>query len=241
MAADAVVEGATVEALAWIGPGARVGAGSWIEAGAFVGAGAAVGRDCRLMAHSVLCAGCALGDRVWLNPGAVVGGEGFGYARTPEGHLRIPQAGRVVIEDDVDVGANSCIDRASMGATRIRRGAKLDNLVQIAHGVEVGEDSLVVAMAGIAGSTKLGRNVIMAAQSGASGHLTLGDGVQIAAASAAFADQPAGARIAGVPGIDHQTWLRASTAFAQLPALLKRVRALERRVAELEGEREGAG
>jgi len=239
VAADAAVEGATVEAFAWIGPGARVGAGSWIEAGAFVGAGATVGRDCRLMVHSVLCAGCALGDRVWLNPGAVVGGEGFGFAPTPEGHLRIPQAGRAVLEDDVDVGANSCIDRAAMGATRVRRGAKIDNLVQIGHGVEIGEGSLLVAFAGIAGSTRLGKNVIMAARSGASGHLTIGDGVQFAAASAAFSDQPAGARIAGVPAIDHQTWLRASTAFAQLPALLKRVRALEKRVAELEAAGSG--
>ncbi len=239
VAPDAAVDpAATVEAFAWVGPGARVGPGTWLESGAVVGPGAVVGRDCRLMAHSVVCAGCELGDRVWLNPGAVIGGEGFGFAPTPEGHLRIPQTGRAVLEDDVDVGANSCVDRAAMGDTRIRRGAKLDNLVMIGHGTEVGERSLLVAYAGVAGSSRLGKNVVLAAKSGVINHLTIGDGVQVAVGARVVGDQPAGARVAGHPAIDHATWLRASAAFAELPALVKKVRALEKRVAELEGERE---
>lgn len=237
VAADAAVDGATVEAFAWVGPGARVGAGSWLEAGAYVGPGATVGRDCRLMPGSVVAAGCALGDRVWLNPGAVVGGEGFGFAPTAAGHLRIPQTGRAVVEDDVDVGANSCIDRATMGDTVVRRGAKLDDLVMIGHGVEIGEDALLAGQAAVAGSTRLGKRVVLAGRAGAANHLTIGDGVQIAAGGIALADQPAGVHLAGVPAIDHPTWLRASAAFAQLPALVKRVRALERRLAELEGSR----
>lgn len=237
VAPDAAVDGATVEAFAWVGPGARVGAGSWLETGAVVGPGASVGRDCRLMPHSVVCAGCRLGDRVWLNPGAVIGGEGFGFAPTAEGNLRIPQTGRAVLEDDVDVGANSCVDRAAMGDTVVRRGAKLDNLVQVGHGAEIGEGDLLAGQSAVAGSARLGKGVILAGRAGVSNHLTVGDGAQIAAGAIALSDQPAGARLAGVPAIDHKTWLRASAAYAELPALIRRVRALEKRIAELEAKR----
>ena len=236
VAADAVVEGATVEAFAWVGPGARVGPGSWIESGAYVGAGAEVGRTCRLMPHSVVAAGCRLGDRVWLNPGAVLGGEGFGFAPSPEGHVKIPQVGRAVLEDDVEVGANSCVDRATMGETTVRRGAKLDNLVQVAHGAEIGEGCLLVAYAGVAGSAKLGKGVIMAAKSGVINHAEIGDGAQIATGSRVLRSQPAGARLCGYPAIDQRQWLRAVTKFADLPAMAKRLRKLEARVAELEKE-----
>jgi UDP-3-O-[3-hydroxymyristoyl] glucosamine N-acyltransferase len=234
VADDAVVEGATIEAFAFVGPGARIGAGSWIESGAYVGTGAEVGRSCRLMPHSVVLEGCRLGDRVWLNSGSVVGGEGFGFAPSPEGHVKIPQVGRAVIEDDVEIGANSCVDRATMGATVVRRGAKLDNFVQVGHGTEIGEGCFLVAYVGIGGSTKLGKGVIMAARSGASNHLEIGDGVQVAAGGVTLQSQPAGARLAGYPAIDHKAWLRASKAFSELPALVRRVRALEARLAELE-------
>ena len=239
MAADAVVEGATIEAFAFVGAGARVGPGSWIESGAYVGAGAEVGRSCRLMPHSVLAAGCRLGDRVWLNPGAVIGGEGFGFAPSAEGHLKIPQIGRAVLEDDVEVGANSCVDRATMGDTMVRRGAKLDNLVQVAHGAEIGEDDFLVAFAGIAGSAKLGKGVIVAAKAGVIGHAEIGDGVQIATGSRVLRSQPAGARLAGYPAIDHDTWLKATARFADLPAMARKIRKLEARVAELEQAEQG--
>jgi UDP-3-O-[3-hydroxymyristoyl] glucosamine N-acyltransferase len=232
VALDAVVDGATVEAFAFVGPGARVGRGSWIEAGAYVGAGSELGEGCRLMPNSVVAPGCGLGDRVWLNPGAVIGGEGFGFAPSPAGHVKIPQVGRAVLEDDVEVGSNSCVDRATMGETVVRRGAKLDNLVQIGHGTEIGEGCLLVAYTGIAGSTKLGKGVVMAAKSGAINHLEIGDGVQVAVGGFVLQDQPAGARLSGQPAIDHRQWLRASAAFAKLPELVQRVRALERRLEE---------
>jgi UDP-3-O-[3-hydroxymyristoyl] glucosamine N-acyltransferase len=234
VAADAQVDGARIEAFAWIGPGARVGAGSWIEAGAVVGAGAVIGQDCRLMPHSVVTQSCTLGDRVWLNPGAVVGGEGFGFVRGPGVPLKIPQAGNVVIEDDVEIGTNSCVDRAAMGTTRVRRGAKLDNLVQVGHAAEIGPGCFMVAYSGVAGSSKLGAGVTLAARAAVLGHLDIGDGVQVGVASAVHDDQPAGARVTGVPAIAHATWLRAATAFSELPDLIKHLRALEARVAELE-------
>ncbi len=238
VAADAVVEGATVEAFAFVGPGARVGRGSWIESGAYVGAGARVGESCRLMPHSVVAAGCLVGDRVWLNPGAILGGEGFGFAPSPAGHLKIPQTGRVVIEDDVEIGANSCVDRATMGDTTVRRGAKLDNLVQVAHGAEIGEDDFLVAFAGVAGSARLGKGVIVAAKAGIIGHVEIGDGVQIATGSRVLRSQPAGARLAGYPAIDHDSWLKASARFADLPEMARKIRKLEARVAELEKDGE---
>ena len=234
VAEDAVVSGATVEAFAWVGPGARVGAGSWIQSGAYVGAGVEVGRDCRLMPHSVVAAGCRLGDRVWLNPGAAIGGEGFGFAPSHDGHVKIPQVGSTVLEDDVEVGSNSCVDRATMGETLVRRGAKLDNLVQVGHGTEIGEGSFLAAYAGVAGSAKLGKGVVMAAKSGVGNHLEIGDGAVIATGSRVLKDQPPGARVSGYPAIEHRQWLRSVTAAADLPALLRRVRKLEARIAELE-------
>jgi UDP-3-O-[3-hydroxymyristoyl] glucosamine N-acyltransferase len=234
VADDAVVKDATVEAFAFVGPGAHVGAGSWIESGAYVGAGAEIGDSCRLMPHSVLAAGCRLGDRVWLNPGAVLGGEGFGFAPSPRGHVKIPQVGRVVVEEDVEIGANSCIDRATMGDTTVRRGAKIDNLVQVAHGAEIGEGDLLVAFAGIAGSAKLGKGVIVAAKAGVINHAEIGDGVQISTGSRVLKSQPAGARLAGYPAIDHGDWLKAAARFADLPEMARKIRKLEARIAELE-------
>jgi len=237
VAPDARVDGARVEAMAWIGPGAVVGEGTWVEAGAVIGAGASVGRNCRLMPHSVVSADCTIGDRVWLNPGAVVGGEGFGFAPGPEVPEKIPQAGTVIIEDDVEIGANSCVDRAAMGTTRVRRGAKLDNLVQVGHAAEIGPGTCMVAYSGVAGSSKLGAGVTLAAKAAVLGHIELGDGAQVGVASVVHDDQPTGARVTGVPAIDHRTWLRAATAFSDLPDLIKRLRALETRVAELEEEK----
>lgn len=228
------VEGATVMAFAYVGPGATVGAGTVLHPHSYVGAGATVGRDCVVMAGAVVADGCVLGDRVWLNPGAVVGGEGFGFVPTPGGHVKIPQTGRAVVEDDVEIGANSNVDRAAMGDTVVARGAKLDNLVQVGHGARVGPDCLLVAYAGVAGSTTLGRGVVLAARAGALGHLEIGDGVQVAAYGLLTRDTPAGARQAGVPAMDHARWLRVSASLPELPELLAQVRRLEARIAELE-------
>ncbi len=235
----AVVEGqaagATVMAFAYVGPGAVVGEGSVVFPGSYVGAGAIVGRDCRLMAGSVVCDGCVVGDRVWLNPGAVVGGEGFGFVPTAQGHVKIPQTGRAVIGDDVELGANTCVDRAAMGDTEVKRGAKLDNLVQIGHGVTVGEDALLVAYAAVAGSTRLGRGTVMAVRSTVLGHLDVGDGTQLGAHALLTEDTRAGERRSGTPAIEHTNWLKVAAASPSLPELLVTVRRLEAEVAKLKG------
>ena len=227
---------ATIEAFAWIGPGARVGANTWIEAGVRIGAGATVGSGCRLMANSVVCDGCVLGDRVWLNPGAVVGSEGFGFAPTAAGNIKIPQVGRAVLEDDVELGANTCVDRAAMSETRIGQGTKTDNFVQVGHAAQIGRHGLMVAYSGVAGSSRLGDRVVLAAKSAVLGHISLGDGAQVGVASAVHSDVPAGGKVTGVPAINHRRWLRAAAGFSQLPDLLKTVRRLVRRVDVLEDE-----
>ena len=237
VAPDAVVDGVRVEAFAWVGPGARVGPGSWLQAGSVVGAGAVVGSDCRLMPHAVVMDGCSLGDRVWLNPGAVVGAEGFGFAPGPEGHLKIPQVGGVSVGDDVEIGANSCVDRAALDTTRVRAGAKLDNLVQVGHAADIGEHSLMVAFSGVAGSTRLGKGVVLAAKAAVLGHISVGDGARVGVASAVTSTVEPGDEVTGIPAIKHARWRRAVTAFADLDQLTKTIRKLEKRIAQLEESR----
>ena len=164
---------------------------------------------------------------------SVVGGEGFGFVPTPAGLHKIPQTGRAVVGDDVEIGANSCVDRAAMGDTEVRAGAKLDNLVQVGHGAIVGEHDVLVAYSGVAGSTRLGKGVTLAARATVLGHLDVGDGVTVAACSMLTEDTPAGERRSGVPAIDHRRWLRLAAALPELPELLATVRRLEAEVARL--------
>ena len=180
-----------------------------------------VGNSFTAHAHAVVREHCRLGSNVVLQNGAVIGADGFGFARTSIGWYKIVQSGPAVLEDDVEIQANSCIDRASIGETRIRRGAKIDNLVQVGHGSTVGEDTLLCAQVGIAGSTELGRNVILAGQVGVAGHCSLGDGVIMTAQSGVSSDVPAGKTISGSPAIDNRQWLRAVTIFNRLPDLIK--------------------
>ncbi|MFQ3581552.1 MAG: UDP-3-O-(3-hydroxymyristoyl)glucosamine N-acyltransferase [Chloracidobacterium sp.] len=197
--------------------------------------GARIGDDCVLHAHVVIREQVELGRRVIVHNHVTVGCDGFGYAKRPDGRWeKIPQGGRVIIEDDVEIGAGTQIDRASVGETRIRRGAKLDNLVQIGHAVEVGEDTLLCAQVGIAGSATIGSRVILAGQVGVAGHLTIGDGVTALAQSGIPNDVPAGRQVAGYPAVDRRQWLRVSAAQAKLPDLLKYIHALEARLAALE-------
>jgi UDP-3-O-[3-hydroxymyristoyl] glucosamine N-acyltransferase len=226
--------GVVVEAFATVGSGAAVGEGTWIQGGAYVGAGAQIGARCRLMPTSVVMDGCVLGDEVWLNPGAIVGGEGFGFAPTPQGLMKIPQVGRAVLEDRVELGANSCVDRAAMGETRVGRGAKFDNFCQVGHAAEIGPHSCLVAYAGVAGTSRLGAGVTVAARSSVLGHLNIGDGVTVAAHSMVARDAEPGARLSGVPAGPHERWLKASVALGRLPELVERVRELEARLAALE-------
>lgn len=225
----AVAEGASVGPLAVVGPRVVVGAGSTIGARATVEEDSVLGRDCFLYPGSYVGRGSRLGDRVVLQAGAVVGSDGFGYARVEGVYHKIPQIGVVVLEDDVEIGANACIDRATLGETRIGRGTKIDNLVQIGHNAALGEHSAIAALSGVAGSSRIGNRFQMGGQSGANGHIRIGDDVVLAANSVIWSDTPDGVMISGVPARPHRERLKADAALRQLPALVKRVRELEKR------------
>jgi UDP-3-O-[3-hydroxymyristoyl] glucosamine N-acyltransferase len=179
---------------------------------------------------------CRIGDRVILQNGVIVGGDGFGFAKTSAGtHFKIVQSGVTVIEDDVEIQTLSSIDRATVGETRVKRGAKIDSLVQVGHASVVGEDNIICAQTGLAGSSILGKDVLLAGQVGISGHLTIHDHAIIYAQSGIGGDVQEGAVMSGSPAFDSRDWLRAITAFPKLPELLKTVRQLEKRLAQLEG------
>jgi UDP-3-O-[3-hydroxymyristoyl] glucosamine N-acyltransferase len=227
---------AQVMPLASVGPGAEVGARTVVSPGVQIGEAARVGEDCLLHANVVIRERCVVGDRVILQPGCVIGSDGFGFALDMVGegrgprHFKVPQAGNVVVEDDVEIGANSCVDRGTLGTTRIGRGAKLDNLVHIAHNVEVGPLSILAAQVAIAGSTKLGMGVVCWGQAGVAGHLTLGDRVTVAAQSGVGTDVEAGARVAGSPAKPDLQWARSSAAFYRLADMRRELRELRAQV-----------
>ena len=181
-----------------------------------------------------------MGDRVILQNGVVVGGDGFGFAKTAAGtQYKIVQSGIVVVEDDVEIQALTAVDRATVGETRIKRGAKIDNLVQIGHASVVGEDNILCSQVGLAGSTILGKSVLLAGQVGVSGHLTIHDNAVAYAQSGIGHDVPAGTMVSGSPAFDNRTWLRAVTAFPKLPEMVRTMRELEKRLAELEAKVKG--
>ncbi len=236
IAPDASVHAtATIEAFAVVEAGAVIGAESWIMAHAYVGRGASLGQRCRLMPHAVVMDRCKLGDRVWLKPGAVVGADGFGHVQGPEGVVRVPQLGIAVLEDDVEVGANACVDRAALDETRIGRGSRLDNLVQIAHGVHVGAQCLIAAFAGVAGGARLGDRVVMAGRTAVVDGIEVGDGAVFAGLASAAKNVPKGAKIGGSPARSYRRWLRESAAVSALPELVRTVA----RHSRLLGERVG--
>ncbi|MHB8417068.1 MAG: UDP-3-O-(3-hydroxymyristoyl)glucosamine N-acyltransferase [Myxococcales bacterium] len=223
---------AEVGPLAYVGEGACIGARTVLRPGAVVERGARVGADCLLHAGAVVRERCLVGDRVVLQPGAVVGSDGFGYAFDPQGpaHVKVPQAGIARLEDDVELGANACVDRATHGETVVGRGTKVDNLVQIAHNVRIGPLSILCAQAGVAGSTRLGAGVLLGGQAGLIGHLEIGDGAKVGAGTGVMADIPAGEAYSGSPAQPHRGWLKSSAIFPRLPELLKRLEALERKL-----------
>ncbi len=236
-----VASGATIAPDASIGPfavieeGGVIGARSVVHAHVTVGRGARIGEDCLLHARVSIRERVHVGHRVVVQDGAVIGSDGYGFAHTADGaHVKIPQVGDVVIEDDVEIGANTTIDRPAIGETRIRAGAKIDNLVQIAHGVTVGRNALLAAQVGIAGSTTIEDSVVLAGQVGVAGHLTLGKGVIATAQTGIPNSVDAGTMVSGYPAIPNRDWLKASAVFRKLPELRKTLSDLEARLAALE-------
>jgi UDP-3-O-[3-hydroxymyristoyl] glucosamine N-acyltransferase len=203
--------------------------------GVFVGPGSSIGDDTVLYANVTIYDRVTIGQRVIIHAGAVLGADGFGYVQGRDGHHhKIPQVGGVRVEDDVEIGANVCIDRATLGETLIRRGTKIDNLVHIAHNVEVGEDNLLLAQVGISGSCRLGTHVTLAGQVGLSDHVQIGDHATIIAQSGIAKDVEPRAVLTGTPALPHNLWRRVQAATPRLPELLRTVAALERRIATLE-------
>lgn len=222
-----------------VGSGARLGDRAVVGAGAVIGEESAIGEDTVLMPRVVLYPGTLIGARCLIHAGVVLGGDGFGFATSAGTHRKVPQLGRVVVEDDVEIGANSTVDRGTLGETRIGRGTKIDNLVMVAHGVVIGPYGLLAAQAGIAGSTRIGSHVTIAGQSGAAGHLRMGDRVMVAAKTAVFSDVPDRSFVAGIPAVDHRAWKRSLALVKMLPELRSRLRALEERIAVLEARGKG--
>jgi len=206
--------------------GARAVIGPYVH----IGRGVAIGDDFRAHAHVSVREFSVIGNNVTLQDGARVGTDGFGYARKDDGSwYKIVQSGVVVLEDDVEVGANATIDRSSMGETRIRRGARIDNLVQVGHASEVGENTLLCSQVGLAGSTRVGRDCILTGQVGVSGHLTIGDRVIATGQTGIGSDIPSDSVVSGSPSTDNKTWLRSTVLFKKLPDLIRRIEALERK------------
>lgn len=237
VAEDAKVDpSAAVGALVVIEAGATIGAETVLAARVVVGAGTTIGRGCWLHAGALVRESCVLGDRVILQPGAAIGGDGFGYEFNERGeHEKVPQVGNVVLEDDVEIGANSTVDRARLGTTRIGRGTKIDNLVMVGHNVEIGEHGILISQTGVAGTAKLGDRVILMAQAGVGGHITIGDGTFVGARGGVIEDLAPGSRVWGFPSIPERAWHRSVSVFAKLPDLLRRLRAVEKKV-RVDGE-----
>ena len=232
---------ATIASDASVGPfvsiaaGAQIGARCVVYPHVTIGDGAILGDDCVVHARVSIRERVTIGKRVVIQDGAVIGSDGFGFATGPDGaHHKIPQAGGVVIEDDVEIGANTAIDRPAVGSTRIGAGSKIDNLVQIAHGVKIGQGVLLAAQVGIAGSSKLEDKVTLAGQVGVAGHLTIGKGVIATAQTGIPNSVDAGSFISGYPAIANRDWLKSSAVFRKLPELRKAVTDLQRRLEDLE-------
>ena len=237
---DATVrDGADIPDSVYVGPravietGAVVGERSVIGAGVYVGHETRIGEDCLIHPNVTIRERCVLGDRVIIHSGTTIGSDGFGYLSGPRGHEKIPQVGIVQIDDDVEVGAQVAVDRARFGRTWIKRGAKIDNLVQIAHNVVIGEDCFIIAQVGISGSVEVGKGAILAGQAGISGHISIGDGAIVMAQAGISKDVPPGARLFGSPAIDSREFARRQLGLKNVSKLRGAVKELQREVAEL--------
>ena len=237
-----VSEKAKIGQNVYIGPfsvvedGAVIGDNTQIYPHVIVGEGASVGADCILYPHVTIYYGCKIGNRCILHAGSVIGADGFGFAPTPQGYNKIPQIGIVQLEDDVEIGANTCIDRSTMGRTVIHKGVKLDNLIQVAHNVEIGENTVMSAQTGIAGSSKVGSWCMVGGQCGISGHITLGNKVNLAAKTGVIGNLEDGSTMMGYPAIGYRNFLRSSLIYKDLPEISKTIRNLEKEIEELKAK-----
>ena len=227
-------EEVTIFPQAFVSRGVKIGKRTVLYPGVFLGEDCRVGDGCVLYPNVVVREGCRIGNRVILQPGVVIGSDGFGYAGEGKDRIKIPQVGTVEVEDDVEIGANTTVDRATLGRTVIGRGTKIDNLVQIAHNVMVGENSVIAAQAGIAGSTRIGKDVTLAGQVGVINHIEIGDGAKIGPQSGIPKSVPPGAVLSGgIAAAPHHEWLKVMTLLPQLPKLWNSVRQLEKKMSEI--------
>ena len=217
----------------YIGPGVKIGENTQIFPSCYVGEDSVIGDNCIIYPNVTIMARTIIGNKVIIHAGAVIGSDGFGFAQGELGLEKFPQVGKVIIEDNVEVGANTTIDRAALGETKVGQGTKIDNLVQIGHNVKIGENSILVAQVGIAGSTTLGKNVILAGQVGVAGHLEIGDNCRVAAQSGVNRNLPPHTDVGGSPAIEHKTFLKTSVILSRLPDLLKTVKSLQKEIEEL--------
>lgn len=241
-----ILPGASVDPSAQLGEGVTVHPGCVVGARVHIGAGtilypnvviyddAVIGEECTLHAGAVVREGCRLGNRVILQPSAIVGSDGFGFAPDGERYEKIPQVGIVVIEDDVEIGAATCIDRAALGETRVKQGVKLDNLVQIAHNVVVGEHTVMASQVGIAGSTVIGRHCTFGGQAGTAGHIRIGDNLTVGGRGGITGNLEGNQVVSGTPAMPHKEWLKASMSFGRLPEMRKELARMKRQVEELQ-------
>jgi UDP-3-O-[3-hydroxymyristoyl] glucosamine N-acyltransferase len=227
-------EGVSIWPFVTLDDRASIGRGTTLYPNVFVGEGSVIGEDCLIYPNVTIRERVTIGNRVIIHSGTVIGSDGFGYIQEGGRHHKIPQVGTVVIEDDVELGANVTVDRATFGQTIVRRGTKVDNLVQIAHNVEVGEHNILVAQVGIAGSSRTGHHVMVGGQAGIADHVTVGDFAMIAARSGLNRDVPAKEVVAGAPALPRMEWLKAMAIVAKLPELRQQVRDLEDRLKVLE-------
>ena len=232
-----VGDGSSVHPNAVVSEGAMVGRGCVLYPGAYIGPHARVGDECVLFPNAVVYDRCVLGNRVTLHANTVIGHDGFGYATHEGVHHKIPQAGIVVVEDDVEIGASCAVERAALGETRIGRGTKLADLISIGHGTRIGEDCLLVSLVGVSGSVEMGNHVVLGGQVGVSGHLTIGDGVQAAGRTVIVQDVAPGSKVAGVPAVDLAQSKRNYLVSRDLAGLAKRVKDLEKKWSVVSGQR----
>lgn len=234
-----IPEEVTIGPRVCIGESVVIGARVTLHPGVVIEDDVVIGDDTILYANVMVARQCTIGNRVILHHGAVIGSDGFGFATDEKGcHIKKPQVGIVRIDDDVEIGANACVDRAAFGVTWVKAGARIDNLVQVGHNVVVGENSILVAQVGIAGSATLGRNVVLGGKVGINGHISLGDRVMVAAMSGVHNDQPDGAVIGGAPAFDAKQWGKATVAYMRLPDMVRDLRRLRKEVKRLSAELE---